>query len=66
MADLCQRPLGLAGETAATVRLRADLSFAAPAEYLDIGIRRLDTSGNSTTSSSSAARGSSATASNRV
>lgn len=40
-------PLALEGETAATVRVRADLSFAAPAEYLDIGIHRLDTSGNS-------------------
>ncbi len=45
--SLLRMPLALEGETAATVRLRADLSFAAPAEYLDIGIHRLDTSGNS-------------------
>ncbi len=45
--SLLRMPLALEGETAATVRVRADISFAAPAEYLDIGIRRLDTSGNS-------------------
>ncbi len=33
--------------TAAIVRARASLTVGGPAEYLDIGIRRLDNSGNS-------------------
>ncbi len=45
--SLLRMPLALAGESAATVRVRAVLQVAAPNEYLDIGIRRLDTSGNS-------------------
>ena len=44
---LLRTPLALEGETAATVRVRASLSVGAAHEYLDIGIRRLDTSGNS-------------------
>lgn len=45
--SLLRMPLALEGMTAATVRLRASLTVGGPAEYLDIGIRRLDTSGNS-------------------
>ena len=45
--SLLRMPLALDGVTAATVRARAVLQVAEPHEYLDIGIRRLDTSGNS-------------------
>ena len=45
--SLLRMPLALDGMTAATVRARAVLQVAAPHEYLDVGIRRLDTSGNS-------------------
>lgn len=44
--SLLRMPITLEGMTAATARLRASLTVGGPAEYLDIGIRRLDTSGN--------------------
>ena len=40
-------PLALEGETSAIVRARASLTVGGLAEYLDVGIRRLDNSGNS-------------------
>ena len=45
--SLLRMPLALEGMTAANVRVRASLTVGAPNEYLDIGIRRLDTTGNS-------------------
>jgi hypothetical protein len=45
--SLLRMPLALAGMTAATVRARAVLQVADLHEYLDISVRRLDTSGNS-------------------
>ncbi|MDQ1347387.1 MAG: hypothetical protein QG573_757 [Acidobacteriota bacterium] len=45
--SLLRMPLALEGMTAATVRVRGVLQVAGPHEYLDFGIRRLDTSGNS-------------------
>lgn len=45
--SLLRMPLALEGETLASVRARASLTVGGPAEYLDVGIRRLDTSGNS-------------------
>ncbi len=45
--SLLRMPLALEGFTEATVRARAQLQVDAAFEYLDIGIRRLDTSGNS-------------------
>lgn len=45
--SLLRMPLALEGETAATVRARASLTVGGAADYLDVGIHRLDGSGNS-------------------
>lgn len=45
--SLLRMPLALEGETSAIVRARASLTVGGLAEYLDVGIRRLDNSGNS-------------------
>lgn len=45
--SLLRMPLALEGATEASVRGRASLTVGGPVEYLDIGIRRLDASGNS-------------------